>query len=61
MSWALFHEIRFISTYLYPFLVRSPMDGELLGLEWGMILQVSDIIFPDEKFRRQMSIFQRVG
>ena len=35
MSWAFFHEIRFISTYLYPFLVRSPMDGELLGLEWG--------------------------
>ena len=30
------------------FLVRSPKDGELLGLEWGMILQVSNIIFPDE-------------
>ena len=29
------------------FLVRSPKDGELLGLEWGMILQVSNIIFPD--------------
>ena len=23
-------------------------DGELLGLEWGIILQVSHIIFPDE-------------
>ena len=30
------------------FLVRSPKDGELLGLEWGMILQVSNMIFPDE-------------
>ena len=30
------------------FLVQSPKDGELLGLEWGMILQVSNIIFPDE-------------
>ena len=29
------------------FLVRSPKDGELLGLEWGMKLQVSNIIFPD--------------
>ena len=30
------------------FLVRSPKDGELLGLEWGMIGQVSNIIFPDQ-------------
>ena len=30
------------------FLVRSPKDGELLGLEWGMIPQVSNIIFPDQ-------------
>ena len=30
------------------FLVRSPKDGELLGLERGMMLQVSNIIFPDE-------------
>jgi len=30
------------------FLVRSPKDGELLGLEWGMILQVGSIIFPGE-------------
>ena len=30
------------------FLVRSPKDGELLALEWGMTLQVSNIIFPDE-------------
>ena len=29
------------------FLVRSPKDGELLGLEWGMIMQVSNIMFPD--------------
>ena len=29
-------------------LVRSPKDGELLGLEWGMIRQVSNIILPDE-------------
>ena len=28
-----------------PFSVRSPKDGELLGLEWGMIRQVSNIIF----------------
>ena len=28
----------------FPFLVRSPKDGELLGLEWGIILQVSNII-----------------
>ena len=26
------------------FLVRSPKDGELLGLEWGMILQVPYIL-----------------
>ena len=32
----------------FPFLVRSPKDGELLGLEWGMIRQVSNIIFPGE-------------
>ena len=29
-------------------LVRSQKDGELLGLEWGMIRQVSNIILPDE-------------
>ena len=29
-------------------LVQSPKDRELLGLEWGMILQVSIVIFPDE-------------
>ena len=29
-------------------LVRSPKDGELLGLEWGMIRQVSNIVLPDE-------------
>ena len=28
--------------------MRSSKDGELFGLEWGMILQVSNIIFPDE-------------
>ena len=28
--------------------MRSLKDGELLGLEWGMIHQVSNIIFPDE-------------
>ena len=28
-------------------LVRSPKDGELLGLEWGIIRQVSNTIFPD--------------
>ena len=38
---------------LPPFFVQR-----LLGLEWGMILQVSNVIFPDEKFRRQVSIFQ---
>ena len=32
----------------FAFLARSPKDGELLDLEWGMILQVSNIIFPDE-------------
>ena len=30
------------------FLVRGPKDGELLGLEWGMILQVRNMTFPDE-------------
>ena len=29
-------------------LVRSPNDGELLGLERGMINQVSYIIYPDQ-------------
>ena len=43
------------------FLVRGLKDVELLSLEWGMILQLSNIIFPVEKFWRQMSIFQRVG
>ena len=32
----------------FGFLVRSPKHGELLSLEWGMILQLSNIIFPDE-------------
>ena len=30
--------------------MRGPKDGEILGLEWGMILQISNIISPDEKF-----------
>ena len=34
--------------YIYLFLVQSPKDGKLLPLEWGMIHQVSSIIFPDE-------------
>lgn len=44
-------------------LVRSLKDVhvELLSLEWGMILQLSNIIFAVEKFWRQMSVFQRVG
>ena len=29
-------------------LLQSLKDGELLGLEWGMLLQVSNIIYPDE-------------
>jgi len=33
---------------LLSFLVRSPKDGDLLGVKWGMILQVGNIIFPDE-------------
>ena len=33
---------------LLSFLVRSPKDGDLLGVKWGMIPQVSNIIFPDE-------------
>ena len=28
--------------------MRSSNDGELFRLEWGMVLQVSNIIFPDE-------------
>ena len=32
----------------YNFLVQSPKDRELLGLEWGVILQVSNILLPDE-------------
>ena len=36
--------------YRDDFLVRSPMDGELLGLEWGIIRQVSNTIFPDQNF-----------
>ena len=40
---------------------KKKKDGELLGLEWGMIRQVSNRIFADEKFRHEMSIFQRVG
>ena len=28
---------------------NSPKDGELLGLEWGMTLQVSNIINPEAK------------
>ena len=35
-------------SYGFRFLVPSPKDGELLGLEWGMIPQVSNIVFPDE-------------
>ena len=31
-----------------PFLVRSPKDVELLGLERGMTIQVSNIMFPEE-------------
>ena len=33
---------------LLSFLVLSPKDGDLLGVKWGMIVQVSNIIFPDE-------------
>lgn len=33
---------------LLSFLVRSPKDGDLLGVKWGMIVPVSNIIFPDE-------------
>jgi len=29
---------------VWTFLVRSPKDGELLDLEWGMALQVSNTI-----------------
>ena len=36
------------------FLVLSPNDVDLSGLEWGMILQVNNIIFPYQK-----SIFQK--
>ena len=36
------------SKHKSPFLMRSLKDGELFGLEWGMIRQVSNIIFPDE-------------
>ena len=34
----------------FQFLVRSPRDGELLGLEWQIIRQVllSNTIFPDQ-------------
>ena len=39
---------KYIFFFRSPFYVRNPKDGELLGLEWGMILQVSNIIFPDE-------------
>ena len=31
-----------------PFLVRSPKDGELLSLEWGMTIQVTNVMCPDE-------------
>ena len=34
----------------YTFLVQSLKDRELLGLEWDMILQVSNILLPDETF-----------
>ena len=33
--------------------MRSPKDGELLGSEKNMILQVSNIICPDQKDRTQ--------
>ena len=35
------------SKHKSPFLERSRKNGELLGLEWGMVLKVSNI-FPDE-------------
>ena len=45
-----------------PFLVRSSKNGEPLGLEWGMILQASYIIFSDKNFSfLRMSILERVG
>ena len=28
--------------------MRSPKDGGLLGIEWGVIPQVSNIVFPDQ-------------
>ena len=34
-----------MSIYI-PFLVRSPKDGELLGLERGTTIQVSNIMLP---------------
>ena len=36
-----------MSIYI-PFLVRSPKDGELLSLEWGMTIQVTNVMCPDE-------------
>ena len=36
------------AAFICLFLVRTPKDGELLGLEWGMRLQVSNIICLDE-------------
>ena len=36
------------SKHKSPFLMQSPKDGELFRLQWGMIFQVSNIIFPDE-------------
>ena len=43
------------------FLVRSPKDGELLGLKWDMVPQVSEIIFPYQNFVLQLSTIQSAG
>ena len=36
--------------------MRSSNDGELFRLEWGMVLQVSHIIFPDEILASDVNI-----
>ena len=41
-------DFKHFTIFLVILLVRSPKDGELLGLEWGMIPQASNIIFPDQ-------------
>ena len=46
---------------LRTFLVRSPKGGELLGLEWGMTIQVSNIIFPDENSGVRCYYYKGVG